>query len=64
MKGMYPKLSAKKPRHSRGWFTFLQFRQDHYIATFSCTLVSNNSTKKFVLIIQIKYLIFSRFFLF
>ena len=53
MKGMHPKLCARKPRHSRGRFTFLQFRRDHYIATFSSTLVSNNSTKKFVLITQI-----------
>ena len=61
---MYPKLSTRKFRHFRGRFTFLQFHQDHHNATFSCTLVSNDSTKKYVLITKIKYLIFNCFFLF
>ena len=49
MKGMYYKLSTWKRRHSRGQFLESNLppaTYDHHIATFSCTLVSNDSTKK------------------
>ena len=56
---MYPKLGTRKPRHSRAGFPSATSTHDHHIANFSCTLVSNDSTKNYALIAQTKYLIFS-----